>query len=81
MCVCVCVVKTPFAATVCNSATNVIEDTLFFLEMPVPSQEGEQSCICVIEVSIFFSVYDFSIGCWDCYDSVVFCFHFITHLR
>ena len=61
-----------------------------FIEVPVPSQEREQSCICVrghvfvLEVMYlcvrdidFAFVYDFSVGFWKCSHSVVFwCFCF-----
>ena len=43
------------------------------IEMPVLNQESELSCICVLGVSI---LYDFSIGFWNCSDSVVF---FLIH--
>jgi hypothetical protein len=51
--------------------------------VPVLSQESEQSCICVLEVSILkdFSIefWDFSIEFWNGSDSVVFfVFHFIV---
>ena len=39
-----------------------------FNEVSVPNQKRERSCICVC--SVFF--YDFSIGCWNCCNSVVF---------
>ena len=49
------------------------------IEVPVPSQETERSCISVLEVMYlcakgieFASFYDFAIGCWNCLDSVVF---------
>jgi len=53
-----------------------------FSEVPAPNMEGEQSCICVLGVSILpMSLYDFSIRFWNCYDSVVFfVFHFISTL-
>ena len=41
------------------------------IEVPVPSQESELSCICVLRASIFVSFYDFAIGFWNCSDSVV----------
>ena len=51
---------------------------LFKAFLTQPSQEREKSCICVLEVSIFPRVYDFSIGFWNCSASVVFfIFHFI----
>ena len=44
------------------------------IEVPVPSQECEWSCICVLGISTF---YDFSNGFWVCSDRVVlFVFHF-----
>ena len=56
-----------------------------FIEVPVPSQESERSCICVLGVSnlpkikIFLlefgpvpTVWYFSIRFWTCSDSVVF---------
>jgi hypothetical protein len=42
-----------------------------FRARPVPSQESELSCICVLRASIFVSFYDFAIGFWNCSDSVV----------
>jgi len=57
----------------------------FFIEMPVPSQESERSCICVSGVTClcvraidFASIYDFDIWFWNFSDSEVFCFHFIS---
>ena len=51
----------------------------FFIKVPVPSQESERSCICVLEVMHLCvrdidvaSFYDFDISFWNCYDSVVF---------
>ena len=44
------------------------------IKMPVSSQERERSCICVLEVSILPLSSDFSIGFWNCFDSVEFCF-------
>ena len=47
-----------------------------FIEVPVPSQECERSCISVLSISTF---YDFSNGFWICSDSVVlFVFHLNT---
>jgi hypothetical protein len=47
------------------------------MEVLIPSQESEWSCICVLEVSIV----TLSIGL-NCLDSVVFfVFHFINTLR
>ena len=45
-----------------------------FTEVPVPSQESEQSCVCVLVGIDFASFYDFSIGFWNCSDRVVFFF-------
>jgi hypothetical protein len=46
------------------------------IEVHVPRQENEQSCICVLEVSIV----TLSIGL-NCLDSVVFlCFSFHKHI-
>ena len=47
------------------------------IKVPVPSQESEQSCICVLGLSILplstIRIFDF----WSCSDSVVFlCFSF-----
>ena len=47
-----------------------------FTEVPVPSQESEQSCACVLVGIDFASFYDFSIGFWNCSDSGIFCFSF-----
>jgi hypothetical protein len=44
------------------------------IEVPVPSQESERSCISLLFVSMFVSFYDLSIGFWKCSDSVVFLF-------
>jgi hypothetical protein len=41
-----------------------------FIEVLVLSQESESLCICMLEVLIF--LFDFSIGFWNCFDSVVF---------
>jgi len=47
------------------------------IEVSVPSQESERTYIWVLVESILTSFYDFSIGCWNCSDSVVFiCFSF-----
>ena len=42
-----------------------------FIELPVPSQESERSCIYVLGLSIL-PFCDFSIGFWNFSDSVVF---------
>jgi hypothetical protein len=34
-----------------------------FIEIHVPRQESERSCICVLDVPIFFSFYDFDCIC------------------
>ena len=49
-----------------------------FIEMPVPIQESDPSCICISGVG-FTSFYDFFIGFRNCCDIVVFfgIFHFI----
>ena len=48
----------------------------FFIEVPVPSQQGQRPCIYVLEVSIMtlFFFNDFAIGFWNCSDSVIFYF-------
>jgi hypothetical protein len=43
-----------------------------FIEVPVPSQENEQSCIFVPRVVDFASFYDFDILFWNCSDRVIF---------
>ena len=43
----------------------------FFLEVSVPSQESEWSCIYVLGVSIWPLSMILSIECWNCSDSVV----------
>ena len=49
-----------------------------FIEVPVPCQERERSCICVSGID-FASFNDFSIRFWNCSDSVaLFVFHFIV---
>ena len=48
-----------------------------FIEVPVSSQENEWSSICVLEESIFASLYDFSIVFCNCSDSVVFLLSFL----
>ena len=49
-----------------------------FIEVPVPSQESGWSCMCVLEVIGIVPFYVFSIGFWNCSDSMVFCaFQFI----
>jgi len=47
-----------------------------YIEVPVPSHENDESSICVLEVFTF--LYEFSIGYWNCSDSVIFllCFSF-----
>jgi hypothetical protein len=50
-----------------------------FTEVPVPSQESEHSCVCVLVGIDFASFYDFSIGFWNCSDSVVF-FYWVLEL-
>ena len=47
-----------------------------FIEVPVPSQESEQSCIYVLEGNNFVSFYDISIGFYN-YSNEVLCFVFI----
>ena len=49
-----------------------------FIEVPVPSQESEWSCICVLGVLIdCASFYDFDIWFWNCsYSVVLIVFHF-----
>ena len=42
-----------------------------FIEVSVPSQESEWSCICVLGVSIWPLSMILSIECWNCSDSVV----------
>jgi hypothetical protein len=37
--------------------------------------------VCVLRVSIFLRFYNFSIRCWTCWESVVFCFPFIIHFN
>ena len=44
------------------------------IKMAVSSRERERSCICVLEVSILPLSSDFSIGFWNCFDNVEFCF-------
>ena len=41
------------------------------IEVTVPSQEGERSCICIRGIH-FVSFYDLSIEFWNCSDSVVY---------
>jgi len=41
------------------------------MEIPVPSQESHQSCMCVLVVSSMF-FFRFFIRFWNCSDSVVF---------
>ena len=46
------------------------------MEVPVPSQEDERSCICVVRVLIL----SLSIGFWNCSKGVVYSvFHFIMY--
>jgi hypothetical protein len=50
----------------------------------VPSHESEWSCICVLDVLILpLSFYNFSIGIWNCFYSMVFfvCFSITTSLK
>ena len=52
----------------------------FLIEVPVPSQESERSCICMLTVSIIASgfFYDFQ----NAPDSVVFyCFHLVIFIQ
>ena len=50
-----------------------------FIEVAVPSQESERSCIYMLVVSLWLCFYDFLIGLWTVSGSVVFvCFKFIT---
>ena len=55
-----------------------------FIEVPVPSQESERSCICMLVVSLWLCFYDFSIGLWNCFRqcgiflfSIYYCHHYI----
>ena len=50
-----------------------------FIEVPVPSQEREWSCICVL--GRFFSFYDFAIGLWNCSDGVSALTWFIRYIN
>jgi hypothetical protein len=47
-----------------------------FIEVPVPSQEIEWSCICMLWLSTI-SFYDFSVGVWICSDRVIFFVYFV----
>ena len=47
------------------------------IEVPVPSQESERSCISLLFVSMFVSFYDLSIGFWKY--CLRFIFVFISH--
>jgi len=48
-----------------------------YIEVPVPTEECEWSCICMLGLSNFASIYDLSIGYWNCSDNIVFfVFHF-----
>ena len=47
--------------------------------MSVPGQESDRSCIFVWGIN-FATLYDFSIGFWNCCESVIFfVFHFDYH--
>ena len=52
-----------------------------FVEVSVPSQESERSCICQLVILLLhpFPFYDFYIRFWNCFDVVVFffisCYH------
>lgn len=46
---------------------------------PLPSQNNERSCICVLELSVL-SLYDISIIFWNCSESVVSCVFCFLHL-
>ena len=41
---------------------------IIFIEVPVPRQESDRSCICIL----WLHVSDFAIGFYNCSDSVVF---------
>ena len=54
-----------------------------FIEVPVPSQESERSCICMLVISLWLCFYDFSIGLWNCFRqcgiylfSIYYCHHY-----
>ena len=48
-----------------------------FIDVPVPSQESERSCVCVLGVSIVLLSMNFLFDSWKCSDSVIFsAFHF-----
>jgi len=49
-----------------------------FIEVPVPRQETEWSCICVSDID-FSSFYDFDILFWNCFD-IVFSFSFYIYV-
>jgi len=57
-----------------------LKTRLFYIIVPVTSQESKRSCICVIGVSVLpLSTILISIGFWNCSDGVVvIVFHFIT---
>jgi hypothetical protein len=55
-----------------------------FIEVAVPSQESERSCIYMLVVSLWLCFYDFSIGLWNCFRqcgiflfSIYYCHHYI----
>ena len=63
-----------FSLRVYASARETCLTLPFVIEVPVPSQNNERSCIC-IDVASF---YDVSIVAWNCSDSVAFpLFHLI----
>ena len=50
-----------------------------FIEVPIPSQESEWSCLCVLEYRFSISFFLYSNGFWNYPDSVVlFVFHFVN---
>ena len=52
--------------------------TFFIIEVSVPSQESERSCICVLRVSISpYFLSNFLLIVWNCFDRAVFCIFFI----
>ena len=63
-----------------NTHINVKKTSLtppFFIEVPVPRQESERSCICVFEISILSLSTTLIFEFWNCLDSGI-CFHFIN---
>ena len=49
--------------------------------VPVSSQESEQSRICLMVIDFCIWFYEYSIGIWNCFDSVLFLFYDLSNCK